>query len=209
MYIKKCRGTVSGAHSVGCRIGSAENGTVRMMILIFVLALLVVAVLVIAVPPVMNAAYYETEPYVVTEDFFRTETFIEEVPIEYEVSDPEVGNMWWRTASDCSLTIRNTGVDSGYFRIEFNLITQEGDAITKVVWQYLEIGEIKIVTVRHLDDYIRPFDAPGLASTYSVTEPVQVTEISRQVPDTREITKFRQVEKTEKVTVLEYLREWL
>ncbi|MCJ7522661.1 MAG: hypothetical protein MUP21_10660 [Dehalococcoidia bacterium] len=209
MYVEKCRETISGARSIDCRIRSAENGAVRMLILISILALLVIAVLIIAVPPFMNATYYETEPYVITEDYLRTETYTEEVLIEYEVSDPVVGNLWWRTASDCSLTIKNTGVDGGYFRIKFNLITQEGDLITKVVWQYLGMGEQKKVTVRHLDDYVRPFEAPGLASTYSITEPVQVIEISQQVPDTREITKYRQVEKTKKVTVLEYLREWL
>jgi hypothetical protein len=180
----------------------------RVLILMAIVALLVVAVLVISLVPLMEVTYSETESYTATEDYYRTETYIEEIPVEYEVTDAEVGNLWWRNSSDFSLVIENTGDVGGYFRIEFDLVTLEKQEINKVAWQYLDTGEKRRVTVRHHDDYVYPYDGSVNASTYSVTPPVKVIEHSRQVPDVREITKYRVTEKTKRVTVLEYFREW-
>jgi hypothetical protein len=171
------------------------------LILLAILAVLIVAVLIIALVPLMEVSYYEKEPYVVVESYLRTETYTEEFPIDYELIDTEISNLWWRPSSDCSVTIKNTGLDSGYFRVEFNLTTQEGKDVTKVAWQYLDVGEQREVIVRHEEDYVKAF-------AYTVTPPIKVIINTRQVPDTREVTKFRDVERTEKVTVLEYLRKW-
>ncbi len=171
------------------------------LILLVILGILLVAVLVIALFPIMEVSYYEKEPYVVTESYLRTETYTEEFPVDYEVIDTEVSNLWWRPSSDCSVIIENTGVESGYFRIDLNLTTQEGKDISKIVWQYLDVGEQREVIVRYDEDYVEAF-------AYAVTPPIKVIINTRQVPDTREVTKFRDVERTDRVTVLEYLREW-
>lgn len=180
----------------------------RTVILLVILVLLAIAVLVISLVPLMEVAYYESEAYVTTETFYRTIVSTEEIPIDYEVADPEVSNLWWRTTSDCSLVLKNTGIEGGFFRVEFNLVTQDEEDITKVVWQYLDVGEQWRVVVRHDEDYVRSFNAVENASSYSVTPPVQVIETSQEVPDTREVTKMRQVERTKRVPIFEYLREW-
>ena len=180
----------------------------RILILLVLLVLLAVVALVISLVPLMEVTYYESEEYVTTETFYSTVVSTEEIPIDYEITDPEVSNLWWRTTSDCSLLLKNTGDEGGYFRVEFNLVTQEGEKITKVVWQYLAVEEIKKVVVRHDENYIRAFSAPTNASSYKVTPPVRVIETSEKVPETREVTKLRQVERTKKVPILEYLREW-
>lgn len=171
------------------------------LILLVVLAVLIVAVLVISLVPLMDVSYYEKESYVVTESYHRTETYTEEFPIDYEVIDTQISNLWWRSSSECSVTIKNTGVTSGYFRIEFNLKTPGGEEVTKVAWQGLEVDEQREVIVRHSEDYVETF-------TYAVTPPIRVVTNTRQIPDTREVTKFRDIERTDRVTVLEYLREW-
>lgn len=171
------------------------------LILLVILGILLVAVLVISLIPIMGVSYYEKEPYTVTESYLKMETYTEEIPINFEVIDTEISNLWWRSSSDCSVTIKNTGVDGGYFRIEFNLTTQEGKDVNKAVWQYLGVGEQREAVVRHCEDYVEDF-------AYAVTPPTEVITKTRQVPDTREVTKLRDVERTDRVTVLEYLREW-
>jgi len=100
------------------------------------------------------------------------------------------------------VTIRNTDIDSGYFRIEFNLITQATDtspshAVTKAAWQFLAPGKQENVTVRHEGDYMGNF-------TCSIMPPTRDITTSAQVPKTKEVTNYREVEKTKKVTYLEY-----
>ena len=101
----------------------------RILILLVLLVLLAVVALVISLVPLMEVTYYESEEYVTTETFYSTVVSTEEIPIDYEITDPEVSNLWWRTTSDCSLLLKNTGDEGGYFRVEFNLVTQEGEKI--------------------------------------------------------------------------------
>ena len=173
----------------------------RLSILV-VIAVLIIAVLVIMMVPLMGVTYYEEGPFIVSEDYLRAERYTEEVPGDYEVTDMKAVKSWWRPAADCSVTIKNTGNVSGYFRIEFNIITLYGDPVTKAVWQYLETGEQKNVVVRQLGDHVRT------SFTCSVTPPTMVVSRTRYVPDTRETVEYREVEKTEKVTVFEYLKDW-
>jgi len=84
-----------------------------------------------------------------------------EAQISYEIVDSKQINMSWRRTSDCSVTIRNTGSESGNYRIEFNLTNHLGKAVTKVVWQVLEPDEQKEVTVRYDEGFVDSF-------TYSV-----------------------------------------
>lgn len=93
-----------------------------------------------------------------------TSTPPEEVPPAYEVVASERNNLWWRRTTDCSVTLKNTGDMGGYFRVEFNLITDMGKGVTKVVWQALEPDEQKEVTVRYDKGYVDAF-------TYSITPP--------------------------------------
>lgn len=86
----------------------------------------------------------------------------QEVPIAYEILDSEQSNLWWRRTSDCSLTLKNTDEESAIFRIEFNLITDMGMGITKVVWQALEPDGQKEVAVRYDEGHVDTF-------TYYVT----------------------------------------
>jgi len=79
------------------------------------------------------------------------------VPIAYEIVNSEQENLWWRRTTDCSLTLKNTDEVSALFRIEFNLITEMGMGVTKVVWQALEPDGQKEVTVRYDKGYINNF----------------------------------------------------
>lgn len=98
-----------------------------------VLGLLVVAVLVISLVPLMGVTYYAIEAYSKSAEGNRTETYYEEVPVAYEITaDPEINNLWWRPSSECSVTIKNTDDESGYFRIEFNIVTLNGEEVAKV-----------------------------------------------------------------------------
>jgi len=169
---------------------------------VVVLGLLVVAVLVISLVPLMGVTYYEIEAYSKSVEGNRTETYYEEVPVAYEITaDPEINNLWWRPSSECSVTIKNTDDESGYFRIEFNIVTLDGEEVAKDAWQELAIGEQKEVVVRHNGDHVRTF-------TYSVTPPTKLIPKQRQVPCTMEVIEYGNVTKTDKVTVLEYLTEW-
>ena len=171
---------------------------------VIVLALLVIAGLVICLVPLMEVTYYKIEAYSKCVEGNRTETYYEEVPVAYEITaDPVINNLWWRLSSECLVTVKNTDDGSGYFRIEFNLVTLDGEDVTKVAWQELATGEQKEVVVRHNGDHVRTF-------TCLVTPPTKLIQKQRQVPCTIEVIEYGNVTKshTDKVTVLKYLTEW-
>jgi hypothetical protein len=174
----------------------------RVLILVIVAAILVVAVAVLAAAPLKSVTYHESEPYVTTETYYVTETQTEEIPLDYKVIDTKISNWYWRVSSDCSVTLKNTDVEGGYFRIAFNMTTQSTDVapsktVTKAAWQFLAPGKQEDVTVRHEGNYIGNL-------TYSITPPTKEVTTSQQVPKTREVTNYRKVEKTKKETLLEY-----
>ena len=173
----------------------------RLLVLIFI-AILVAVAAVLSAAPLKSVTYSESVPYTTTETYYVTETSTEEVPLNYRVIDTKINNFYWRFSSDCTVTLRNTDIDSGYFRIAFNMVTQATDTspsktVTKAAWQFLAPGKQENVTVRHEGDYIGNF-------TYSITPPTREVTTSRQVPKTKEVTNYREVEKTKKVTFLEY-----
>jgi len=174
----------------------------RVLILLIVAAILVVAAAVLAAAPLKSVTYHESEPYTTTETYYVTETQTEEIPLDYKVIDTEISNWYWRVSSDCSVTLKNTDVESGYFRIAFNMATlatpvAPSRTVTKAAWQFLAPGKQEDVTVRHEGDYVGNL-------TYSITPPTKEVTTSRQVPKTRDVTNYREVEKTKKVTFLEY-----
>ena len=174
----------------------------RTLLILIVIAILVIASAVISAAPLKSVTYYESEPYVTTETYYVTETSTEEIPLDYKVIDTKISNWYWRVSSDCSVTIKNIDVESGYFRIAFNMVTQATDVapskkVTKAAWQFLAPGKQEDVTVRHEGDYIGNF-------TCSITPPTREITTSQQVPKTREIVNYREVAKTKKVTLLEY-----
>ena len=173
----------------------------RLLVLIFI-AILVVVAAVLTAAPLKSVTYNESVPYTTTETYYVTETSTEEVPLNYKVIDTKINNFYWRFSSDCTVTLRNTDIDSGYFRIEFNMVTQAtgtspSKTVTKAAWQLLAPGKQADVIVRHEGDYIGNF-------TYSITPPTREVTTSRQVPKTREIVNYEEVVKTKKVTFLEY-----
>jgi len=171
-------------------------------ILIFI-ALLVAAGAVLSAAPLMTVTHHTVEPYLITDIYYVTETSTEEVPLTYEVVESRVYNWWWRISSDCTVTVKNTDIAAGSFRVEFNLVTRATDTspsktVTKAAWRGIAPGKQTDITVRHEGVYIESF-------TCSVTPPTREITTSRQVPKTREITLYRDVPVPEKVTVLEYL----
>jgi hypothetical protein len=176
----------------------------RILLILIFIAILVAAAAVISAAPLKSVAYSESVPYTTTETYYVTETNTEEVPLNYKVIDTDISNTYWRLSSDCTVTIKNTDVSSGYFRIAFNLITQStiltpSKTVTKAAWQFLAPGEQKDVTVRHEGDYVGNF-------TYSITPPTREVTTSEQVPKTIEIINYDEVVKTKKITLLEYWR---
>ena len=174
----------------------------KVLMLLVAMAMLVVVAAVLSAAPLKSVTYSESVPYITTETYYVTEPHTEEVPLDYKIIDTKISNWYWRLASDCSVTIRNTDIDSGYFRIEFNMVTQATDtspshAVTKAALQFLAPGKQENVTVRHEGDYMGNF-------TYSITPPTRDITTSAQVPKTKEVTNYREVEKTKKVTYLEY-----
>ena len=172
-----------------------------LLILIFV-AILAAGAAVVSGAPLKSATYSESVPYTTTETYYVTETNTEEVPLSYTVIDTNISNCWWRPSSDCTVTIKNTDVSGGYFRVAFNMSTQTtimtpSKTVTKVAWQFLDPGKQKDVTVRHEGDLIGNF-------TYSITPPTREIITSQQVPKTREIVNYQEVVKTKKITLLEY-----
>ena len=176
------------------------------LIISIVVAILIVAAgAVLSVAPLKSVTYSESVPYVTTETYYVTETHTEEIPLNYTVINTEISSFYWKLSSDCTVTLRNTDIESGYFRVEFHLVTQPLDpvparTVTKAAWQFLDPGKQGDVTVRHEGDHIGNF-------TYSITPPTRKVTTSRQVPKTREIVKYNEVEKTKKVTFLEYWTE--
>jgi len=173
-----------------------------LVISIAIAILIVAAGIVLSIAPLKRVTYSESVPYITTETYYVTETSTEEVPLNYNVIDTEINNFYWRVSSDCSVTIKNIDVESGYFRIEFNMATLATDVapskkVTKAAWQFLAPGKQEDVTVRHEGDYIESL-------TYSITPPTREVTTSGQVPKTREVTNYREVVKTKKVTLLEY-----
>ena len=174
----------------------------RVLILLIVAAILVVAAAVLAAAPLKSVTYYESEPYTTTETYYVTETQTEEIPLDYKVIGTKITNWYWRVFSDCSVTLKNTDVEGGYFRIAFNMATlatgvAPNSTVTNAAWQFLGPGEQEAVTVRHEGDYIGNL-------TYSITPPTKEVTTSQQVLKTRDVTKYREVEKTKKETLLEY-----
>jgi hypothetical protein len=176
----------------------------RILLILIFIAILVAAAAVISAAPLKSVTYSESVPYTTTETYYVTETNTEEVPLNYKVIDTKISNWYWRVYSDCTVTIRNTDVNSGYFRIAFNMVTQftiltPSKTVTKAAWQFLAPGEQKDVTVRHEGDYVGNF-------TYSITPPTREVTTSEQVPKTIEIINYDEVVKTKKITLLEYWR---
>jgi hypothetical protein len=187
--------------------GGSHAGTVglrmKVILAVVVLAILVIAALVAAFVPLMGVTSAETVPYVVTEDYYRTEFVTTEVPLAFEAekTDPPFINIYWTPLSECSVAVHNADDQWGLFRVEFTVMTEQRDEITKVLWQGLDAGERKVAVVRIYEGHTKSFD-------YSVTPPTKEVIDLVQVLDTRDVTKYRTVEKADKVSVLEYLRDW-
>lgn len=174
----------------------------RVWILLIGAAILIIAAAVLSAAPLKSMTYYVSEPYVTTETYYVTETQTQEIPLNYKVIDTEIGNCWWRLSSDCSVIIKNIDSTGGYFRVEFYMATQTtimapSRTVTKIAWQFLPAGRQETVTVRHEGDYIGNL-------TYSITPPTREVTTSQQVPKTREIINYRDVERSKKITFLEY-----
>jgi hypothetical protein len=173
-----------------------------LVISIAIAILIVAAGIVLSIAPLKSVTYSESVPYITTETYYVTETSTEEIPLDYKVIDTKISNWYWRVSSDCIVTIKNTDVESGYFRIAFDMVTQATDTspskkVTKAAWQFLAPGKQEDVTVRHEGDYIGNF-------TCSITPPTREITTSQQVPKTKEVINYREVVKTKKVTFLEY-----
>jgi hypothetical protein len=103
-----------------------------------------------------------------------------EVTLSYEIVDSNLRNYYWKPTTECSLKIENTNEVSALFRIEFNLTTEKGLGVTKVVWQALEPDERKEITIRYDEGYVDSF-------TYSITPQVlnpAPTPVSSPAPTT-------------------------
>ncbi len=173
------------------------------LIVIFI-AILVVAGAVISSVPLKSVTYAESVPYTTTETYYLTETNTQEIPLNYTVVGTNINNSWWRMSSDCTVTIKNTDISSGYFRVEFNMATQTtilapSKTVTKVAWLSIDPGKQKDITVRYEGDHIGNF-------TFSITPPTREVTTSQQVPKTSEVVNYQEVVKTKKVTLLEYWR---
>lgn len=177
----------------------------RVLILLIIVAMLAAAAVVLCAAPLKSVTYYVSEPYITTETYYVTETHTDEIPLTYKVINDTISNCYWTLFSDCTVSVKNTDSESGYFRVAFNMTTiatpsTPTKTVTKAAWQFLSPGQQKDVTVRHEGDYIGNF-------TYSITPPTKEVTTSQQVPKTREITNHREVEKIKKVTLLEYWTE--
>ena len=175
----------------------------RTPVLLVMLVILAIAALVVAFAPLMEVTRTDIETRATTETFTRTETHTEEVVADYEVIEASSANMWWRRSSDCWVTLRNAGNITGWFRIEFDLLTEGGQEAGRVVWQNLDPGKQSKVAVRTYDDYV---NVDSFA--YTITPPVEVVTSSWEVEDVRDVVEDIEVETTDRVSVLEYLRKW-
>ena len=174
-------------------------------ILLTAVLLLAVVIAAISAAPFITLTYYETEQYTTTETYYVTEIQTEEFPLTYEVKDARIWDFYWRISTECTVSIKNTDSEAGYFRVQFNITTQATDttpskSLTKVAWRFIESGKQNDITVRHDGAQIKSF-------TYLVTPSTKQVTTYNEVPKTREILQYRDVEKTKKVTVLQYLIE--
>ena len=177
----------------------------KTLLLLTVMLLLAVVIAAISAAPLITLTYYETEQYTTTEIYYVTEIQTEEVPLKYEVKDPRIWDFYWRISSECTVSIKNTDSAGGYFRVQFNMITQVTDttpskSLTKTAWRFIEAGKQNDITVRHDGAQIKSFTYLVTPSTKQVTTEIKVSK-------TREILQYRDVEKTKKVTILQYLIE--
>jgi hypothetical protein len=177
----------------------------KTLILLTVVLLLAVVIAAISAAPFITMTYYETEQYTTTETYYVTEVHTEEVPLAYEIFDTQMYGYYWRISSECTVIIKNTDTESGYFRVQFHMKTRATDItpsqwLTKAAWRFVEAGKGNDITVRHDGAYLESF-------TYLVTPPTKQVTTYSEVPKTREILQSQEVEKTKKVTVLQYLLE--
>ena len=177
----------------------------KTLLMLTLVLLLAVAVAIISAAPLMTATYFETEQYTTTQTYYVTEVRTEEVPLTYEIFDTQMYGYYWRTSSECTVIIKNTDTESGYFRVQFHMKTRATDTtpsqwLTKAAWRFIEAGKGNDITVRHDGAYMESF-------SYAITPPVKQVTTYEQVPKTREIFQYREVEKTKKVTILQYLIE--
>lgn len=174
-------------------------------ILLTVVLLLAVVIAAISAAPFITLTYFETEQYTTTEPYYVTEIHTEEVPLPYEVKDARIWDFYWRISTECTVSIKNTDSEAGYFRVQFNMMTASTDttpslSLTKAAWRFIEAGKQNDITVRHDGAQIKSF-------TYLVTPSTKQVTTYNEVPKTREILQYRDVEKTKKVTILQYFIE--
>ena len=175
----------------------------KTLLMLTIVLLLAVAVAIVSAAPLMTATYLETEQYTTPETYYVTEVRTEEVPLAYEIFDTQMYGYYWRTSSECTVIVKNTDTESGYFRVQFHMKTRATDItpstwLTKAAWRFIEAGKGNEITVRHDGAYIESF-------SYAVTPPVKQVTTYEQVAKTREVFQYREVEKTKKVTILQYL----
>ena len=120
----------------------------------------------------------------------------QEVSLSYDIVDSNLRNYYWRPTTECSLKLQNTNEVSALFRVEFNLITDTGLGVTRVIWQALEPDERKEVTVRYDEGYVASF-------TYSIM-PQALTSASTPVSSPAPTTVVKSCNISRKLTGLEY-----
>jgi len=175
----------------------------------------------VSVPYQATETYYEKEAYTVQEPYTRTETYTERepynksVPIDYRVVDTGIYQWFWTTGSDVWVTIRNTDLKSGTFRVDFDLTLKGGAKATRYDSNYIALGDTEEVKVRYSGGYVSSFkysvtaptktvvDYRDVRKTREVTEYRNVTKY-RDVPKQRNVTKTRQETRYKKVSILEY-----
>ncbi len=216
-----------------------KNLAIGLGVFIAVAAIVVYAVPLIAVHYAVDVSYEDTETYYIkeqytvqepytvqelytgTENYTEREPYNKSVPIDYVVTDegiyePPCGGGYYTWVS-----IRNTDVKNGSFRVTFHILIHEVGTSTKKASTYITAGDTQKVEVYSSGD-VRSF-------TYSITAPTktvvdyrdvvktrQVTEYRditkyrdvieyRDVPKQRTVTKTRQETRSKKVTLLDYL----
>lgn len=135
--------------------------------------------------PCYETEYYDCEktreyPCYETEYYTETEPYIDYVNVDYEVTDTGIYDWFWHIGSDVWVTIKNADTKSGYFYVTFNMETEGGATTTKYKTEYIVIGDEEQILVKHSGDYIKTF-------TYSID------------PPQKEVTRYREVEKTRQV----------
>ena len=149
-------------------------------------------------PYTIEETYYEKEPYNVQETYYEKELYTVYEDISYRVVDTDISNWFWSIGSDCSITIRNADTVSGYFWVTFHLVTRGGAKLDKQRAKYIALATEETITVKHSGDYIHTF-------TYSINPPDKEVTKYRDVLKTRQVVRYKDEYRTEKLTVLEYL----